>query len=38
MKLNVKETKVMHIGKGKYEDIEIVGELLEKVLDLIWIM
>ena len=32
-KLNAKKTKVMHIGKGEYEDIEIDGETLENVLE-----
>ena len=37
MKLNAKKTKVMHIGKGEYEDIEIDGETLEKVLEFIYL-
>merc|ERR1712074_112699 len=27
MKLNAKKTKVMHVGRGDYEDIEIDGEI-----------
>ena len=37
MKLNAKKTKVMHIGKGNYEDISIDGEILEKVLDFVYL-
>ena len=37
MKLNAKKTKVMHIGKGQYRDIDIDGETLEKVLEFIYL-
>ena len=37
MKLNAKKTKVIHIGKGSYEDITIDGETLEKVLEFIYL-
>ena len=37
MKLNAKKTKVMHIGKGDYHDVEIDGETLEKVLEFIYL-
>ena len=37
MKLNAKKTKVMHIGKGDYADISIDGEILEKVLDFVYL-
>ena len=37
MKLNAKKTKVMHIGKGQYNDIDIDGETLEKVLEFIYL-
>ena len=37
MKLNAKKTKVMHIGKGNYADIAIDGEILEKVLDFVYL-
>ena len=37
MKLNAKKTKVMHIGKGNYNDISIDGETLEKVLEFIYL-
>ena len=37
MKLNAKKTKVMHIGKGNYQDITIDGETLEKVLEFVYL-
>ena len=37
MKLNAKKTKVMHIGKGQYVDIDIDGETLEKVLEFVYL-
>ena len=37
MKLNAEKTKVMHIGKGEYNDIEIDGETLEKLLEFIYL-
>ena len=37
MKLNAKKTKVMHIGKGNYQDITIDGEILERVLEFVYL-
>ena len=37
MKLNAKKTKVMHIGRGTYEDIDIDGETLERVLEFVYL-
>ena len=37
MKLNAKKTKFMNVGKGDYEDIEIDGETLERVLEFIYL-
>ena len=37
MKLNAKKTKVMYVGKGEYRDIEIDGQILERVFDFIYL-
>ena len=37
MKLNAKKTKVMYIGRGQYKDIEVDGEILERVHDFIYL-
>ena len=37
MKLNAKKTKVMHVGKGQYQDIEIDGQVLERVDDFVYL-
>ena len=37
MKLNAKKTKVMYVGKGQYQDIEIDGQVLERVFDFIYL-
>ena len=37
MKLNAKKTKVMYIGRGQYKDIEVDGEILERVNDFIYL-
>ena len=37
MKLNAKKTKVMFVGKGQYKDIEIDGQILERVYDFIYL-
>ena len=37
MKLNAKKTKVMYIGRGQYRDIEVDGEILERVNDFIYL-
>ena len=37
MKLNAKKTKVMFVGKGQYRDIEIDGQILERVYDFIYL-
>ena len=37
MKLNAKKTKVMYVGKGQYKDIEIDGQVLERVFDFIYL-
>ena len=36
MKLNAKKTKIMFVGKGQYKDIEIDGQILERVYDFIF--
>lgn len=36
-KLNAKKTKVMHVGKGQYQDIECDGHFLERVSDFIYL-
>ena len=35
MKLNAKKTKIMHIGKGEFNDIDIDGQTPEKVLEFV---
>ena len=37
MKLNAKKTKVMYVGKGQYQDIEIDGQVLERVSNFIYL-
>ena len=37
MKLNAKKTKVMYIGRGQYSDIEVDGEILERVNEFIYL-
>ena len=37
MKLNAKKTKVMHIGKGLYQNVAIDGVILERVEDFIYL-
>ena len=37
MKLNAKKTKVMHIGKGLYQNVSIDGVILERVNDFIYL-
>ena len=37
MKLNAKKTKIMYVGKGEYSDIEIDGQILERVFDFIYL-
>ena len=37
MELNAKKNKVMYIGIGQYKDIEVDGEILERVNDFIYL-
>ena len=37
MKLNAKKTKVMYVGSGQYEDVEIDRGILERVNDFIYL-
>ena len=37
MKLNANKTKVMHVGKEVYRDIEIDGQILERVFDFVYL-